>query len=488
MRWPVLPFSVKARPFLAEGGMVKDFPIGLLVWSMVMTVVSMVSVGMHSHNIYKAFMAEHAGHEHMRMLSEQMHIWVFIGAGLGVLWSFALFRIFRWYKTVLKAKADLASRHELQKRTLAEMVAEKNLLDTLLNHIPMTVFAKDVRNDYRYVSINKGAEKSFGVTWSEIMGKTDYDLPWADDADFFRNTDEAVIARGRPVEIERETVTTSNGQFIAHTVKVPIYDESGEPTLLLGIAEDVTERMLAQDELRRAKEKAERANHVKTEFLNNICEEIRQPLTGILALNGVLSETELDDKQSKLVSAIGDLNESLLQLLKDMRDFSMMEAGELRLSENEFDIHLGVQEAVHGIELLSDAQNMEIACNLDDRAPRIVVADHDRLLQILTILMGSLARQSRHGILDISMNARPIEASTYLYNFIISSTGAPVLAKYQRMAFLNPADREYSGTGLIMGMAADLVAAMKGELSIHGNDREAVYTVSIPLKVVIEEA
>ena len=128
---------------------------------------------------------------------------------------------------------------------------QRELLDGVIENLPLGVFVKDVKDDYRFVVFNNRMEELLGMDRDEIVGRTDHEIiPTKKEADYYRATDEAVMRGRRVVDIPLEHVTGNRGAVPAHTVKLPVYDEDGEPWLLLGILEDLTERQETERELR----------------------------------------------------------------------------------------------------------------------------------------------------------------------------------------------------------------------------------------------
>ncbi len=122
---------------------------------------------------------------------------------------------------------------------------EKSLgfLDTLLENIPMMVFVKDAV-DLRFVKFNKAGLDLVGFQREEIIGKNDLDMFPPEQATHFINYDREVLKKGGIIDIPFETLNTkSRGQRILHTKKIPIMDKNGTPLYLLGVSEDVTDKI-----------------------------------------------------------------------------------------------------------------------------------------------------------------------------------------------------------------------------------------------------
>lgn len=131
------------------------------------------------------------------------------------------------------------------KQASAELRSTQIFLDAVVESIPSMVFVKDAAEG-RFVLLNKAGEELLGLSRNDLIGKTDYDLFDADDARRFRAADQAVVASGKLVTIENEPLTTPEGIRSLRTQKVGVADANGHPRYLLGISEDVTERLEAE--------------------------------------------------------------------------------------------------------------------------------------------------------------------------------------------------------------------------------------------------
>lgn len=127
-----------------------------------------------------------------------------------------------------------------------ELRGTQIFLNAVVESIPSMVFVKDAL-DGRFILLNKAGEEMLGLKRSDLIGKSDYDLFDSEDAVRFRSADQAVVASGKLVTIENEPLTTPKGVRSLRTQKVGVPDVDGKPRYLLGISEDVTERLKAEE-------------------------------------------------------------------------------------------------------------------------------------------------------------------------------------------------------------------------------------------------
>lgn len=152
---------------------------------------------------------------------------------------------------------------QLLNRSLRE---KERFLQAIVEHLPVAVFGKDPRKNFAYTVWNKRSEELFGLKAEEALGRSDQDFEPPEDAAQFRRSDETCIRERRPIDIpDDRSLSRSHEVILLHTVKVPIFDEDGEPWMVLAISEDVTRRLRTEAELRRSQAsltEAQRITHL----------------------------------------------------------------------------------------------------------------------------------------------------------------------------------------------------------------------------------
>jgi two-component system, NtrC family, sensor kinase len=135
--------------------------------------------------------------------------------------------------------------------------AEENLrntqefLNAVLKNLPVSVFIKDAV-EQRFIYWNSASEELFGYSTEEVLGQNASDLLSAEKASYLQAQDLEAIATEKGIDLPEETIQLPRrGQRILHTKKVPLFDESGVPKYILGIAQDITESKKTETELSR---------------------------------------------------------------------------------------------------------------------------------------------------------------------------------------------------------------------------------------------
>ena len=152
-------------------------------------------------------------------------------------------------------------------------------LESVIEHIPNMIFVKDAR-DLSFVHFNRAGEDLLGLKREVLLGKSDRDFFPPEQAKHFQAHDRSVLMSGLMEDIPKEPVQTVRGTRYLHTKKIPLMDGEGHPRYLLGISEDITERIVSEQQqaalakVQYARAQAERTA-ARLEFLSRVGSGLR---------------------------------------------------------------------------------------------------------------------------------------------------------------------------------------------------------------------
>ncbi len=376
-------------------------------------------------------------------------------------------------------------RQDLKRQTL--------FLDTLLDNMPLSIFAKDINKEYRYVLANRQALQMTGLERDKAIGKTDYDLFPIDIADVYRESDKQAVEKEGVIEVDQEPVLTPNGAIIAHTVKIPIRDEQNNFSILLGILEDVTAKVQAQEALKEAKNAAEMASMAKTEFLANMSHEIRTPLNSILGMSFLLKESDLSAEQQEMLGSVVRSSENLLGIVNDILDLSKIESRSVVLESIPFNIMETIRHAGQSILPIASAKGISVMQEVPD-APLYVLGDPLRFSRILNNLLGNAVRYTETGYIRIEVKSTLQDSGNIRLRCAIQDTGIGIAPDRIRKIFEkftqedSSTTRRFGGTGLGLSIVKELLDLMGGIISVESTKNVGTtFTVVVSFKPSSEE-
>ncbi|MCB9680179.1 MAG: response regulator [Alphaproteobacteria bacterium] len=269
-------------------------------------------------------------------------------------------------------------------------------------------------------------------------------------------------------------------------------DPSGRPLRANGTMLDIDERKRLLDELRTARELAERASEAKSRFLANMSHEIRTPLNAVLGMAALLQGSRLNATQTDMVDTLRLSGEHLLALLNQILDVSRIESGEFELSRTAFDLRATILEVGDLFRPIADGKGLGLDVRLDERLPMRVVGDALRLRQVLVNLADNALKFTERG--GITMMAWcPEPSAPRRVRIEVADTGMGIPQEqldvlFDAFAQADGSDsRRFGGSGLGLAISRALCDAMGGRLSAESTPgKGSVFRFDLELEGVAE--
>lgn len=300
--------------------------------------------------------------------------------------------------------------------------------------------------------IHKAAKQFLGEKMEEhiiVQGKQPFTKksPWYGNMDFFRN---------------------DNAPFFAYVNIVP-FSHSEINYCKISIL-DITEIKVAEFEILKAKEKAEKAAQVKSRFLSNMSHELRTPLNAIIGTTNIILQEEYLPSQRQSFEVLKHSSEHMMQLVNDILDFSKIEAGKMQLENNPFNLKSLLQKVIASFTSAIDSKNLTFKINIDSNADLEVYGDELRLNQVLNNLVSNAIKFTEKGTIGIEVKVQNRKSHSADIYFGISDTGIGIPQNKMRQIFesFTQADiettRKFGGTGLGLAISKKIIAQMGGSL------------------------
>ena len=235
------------------------------------------------------------------------------------------------------------------------------------------------------------------------------------------------------------------------------------------------------------------ANRKKTMFLANMSHEIRTPMNSILGIYNLLRESNLTEEQNDLLETINIASQNLLIIINDILDLSRIEAGQLKLEEKPFSLHVEISRVIKLLSLKARGKEIDLFSNIDANVPDCIIGDAVRIKQILINLANNGLKFTSEGsvIIEVEMinldqesleenkaflpswfQADKVKEGQCLLRFNVVDTGIGISPEEQETLFHefaqleSPLVKRFEGTGLGLSISHNLTRLMRGKMGV----------------------
>jgi PAS domain S-box-containing protein len=353
------------------------------------------------------------------------------------------------------------------------------LLDGILNNIPVYLFVKDPENDFRYLYWNKAFADHSGIPASKAIGHTDYEVfPSHGDAEKFRKDDLELLQTHKRIDMQETYLSVTGKARIVQTLKALVPMEGRKP-LQIGISWDITNLQNIEQELIKARIKAEQSDRLKSAFLANMSHEIRTPLNAIVGFSQLLPAAETAEEKKLYSGIINQNSDILLQLINDILDLSKIEAGHIELAP----VWCNLSDLID--ESCTECQpNVPEGVTLKKRypaTPNLIKQDPMRIKQVLSNLISNALKNTVQGYVEISYETTPSET-----RISVSDTGRGIPEEKLGIIFerFEKTDAFIQGAGLGLPICRSIMEHMNGTIEVTSTvNKGSTFTVVFPCQV-----
>ncbi|MBN2777677.1 MAG: PAS domain S-box protein [Bacteroidales bacterium] len=359
----------------------------------------------------------------------------------------------------------------------------------IANSISDVVWTSDLNINVSYVS--PSVERLFGETQEEHMKRPLSKKFYPKDLEYLLNLLKIELENEKDPDCDRDRSRiidvehlTADGKPIWVSINLSfIRDENGNAIGIQGVTRDISLRKTAEEELIKAKERAEESDKLKSAFLANMSHEIRTPMNGILGFSELLKTPNLSgDQQAEYISIIEKSGNRMLNIINDIIDISKIESGLMKIKIKETNFNRVCDYVFNFFEPEVKAKNMKLSYHKDLQDQFAIASlDKDKLTAVLVNLVKNAIKYSQEGEINFGYL---VEKD--MLKFFVKDTGIGIPKDRQSVIFerfvqadiIDTMARQGAGLGLAISKA--YVEMMAGELcvnSVEGKGSEFYFTI-----------
>lgn len=339
-----------------------------------------------------------------------------------------------------KANHILAHQRNILKKTLMEQRINEEKYKALFSQANDAIFLMDHET---FIDCNDKTLDMFGCKREEIIGQPPYKFSPPIQPDGKKSKDKAILLieqchKGAPQRFywmhSKQDGTLFDAEVSLNMIKLE------DDYFIQAIVRDISERVRAEREMVRAREKAEKATESKTFFLAKMSHEIRTMLGGITSSTQLLMNTKVNKNQSELLDIIDISADNLLTIVNEILDLSKIEAGKIDIEDHPFNISKTLEEIINSYLPEAKKKDLSLYLSIHHKLPEYISGDELRLKQILANLLSNALKFTNKGsvTLDVTIASEDEQICTIAFKIIDTGIGIPenkikdMFAKYSQ--------------------------------------------------------
>ncbi|WP_205513010.1 PAS domain S-box protein [Longitalea arenae] len=347
-------------------------------------------------------------------------------------------------------------------------LSEKKYRD-LFNYSQAWICTHDLNG--RLLSVNPAASLALDYTAGEMVGRALLEfIPEEDKALYELNYLQPILRNGKSEGVFR--VQGKSGKVIYLLYQNYKMDVPGIEPYVIGFAQDISDRIKAERELRQAKKLTEEAARAKEVFLANMSHEIRTPMNGVLGIAGLLAKTKLDAQQQSYLRLIQESANNLLLLVNDVLDLEKILLGKLQFEHVVFSLADRMELCLQSFIYKAEEKGIGLVHENLLGEDLIVLGDPYRLSQVMNNLINNALKFTEAGTVTIETRLIERIGNEAWIAFAVKDTGIGITESQLGLIF-EPfmqahvaISRTHGGTGLGLSICRELITMMGGELKV----------------------
>lgn len=239
------------------------------------------------------------------------------------------------------------------------------------------------------------------------------------------------------------------------------------------------ELKLTNEELKVAKEKAETASQLKTQFVSTISHELRTPLYGVVGITNIILDEHKELANSPHLNSLKFSARYLLSLVNDLLQIYKIEENKITLENMIFNVSDEIKTIVDSLEFIAVKNNNELIADIDSNIPEFLIGDKLRLSQVFMNLVSNALKFTKDGKVKVTAKQERIEGTKHFVYFSIQDNGVGIAKEDQEKIFekfvqIERKEGDYQGTGLGLSIVQKLTELFGSK--VHLESEEGVGT------------
>jgi PAS domain S-box-containing protein len=374
-------------------------------------------------------------------------------------------------KMVIGYGLDISERKNIEEQV---KLSEKRYRD-LFNYSKALICTHDL--DGRILTVNPAILQILQYKETEMVGRNISEFVPIEAQPYFKaEYIDIIVKNGKAQGVF--SVISRYGKKIYLLYQNYKVEEPGAEPYIIGFSQDITQRVLAEQELLHAQKITEEIHKAKETFLANMSHEIRTPMNGILGIAGLLAKTPLNLQQKNYLQLIQDSANHLLVIVNDILDLEKIGAGKIQLEEIPFNVSEKIINVIQSFTFKAEEKELQLIYKNQLQPNLHAVGDPFRLSQILNNVLSNAIKFTESGSIIITTSVKFDKEDWAAIEFVVKDTGIGIPKDKLRLIF-EPfiqanADttRKYGGTGLGLSISKNLIEMQGGEVWVESEPGE----------------
>jgi len=394
------------------------------------------------------------------------------------------------------SKGDVRTIAQILDITERKMVEQKlkesqHMLQLVLDNIPQFIFWKN--KDSVYMGCNKNFARVAGVGRPEnIIGKTDYDLPWTkSEAESFIEIDRLVMETNKPEYHIIESQLQANGKCAWLDVnRIPLHDTEGNVVGILGTYEDITEKKKREILIKKEMKKLKELEQIRKELISRVSHELKTPvaiISGSSELLLTVYKDQLMRDAEELIKVIDNGANRLKELVENLIDVSRIDFKMLQLRKKTYDLCEIIKECIKDFYYLIKKRKIKIILELSEKIYFNV--DRIRFAQVINNLISNAIKNTPpEGTIKIILKKKVNSIKIYIKDTGVGLTDSEIKRLFTRFGKIERHEEglEYSdiqGSGLGLYISKEIINLHGGQIQVKsaGRHKGSTFIIKLPI-------